>query len=97
MVTPRFIVEQSLDRIEEITSGFSAASEAHQAYDLLAHHAKLLRVRPELLVELNAQQEVQAAEAVMREKGRHLAELAMTVPNATAWMRQAAEIGRAHV
>ncbi len=86
---PHIIVETWLNTIEEIVNGVYGKGEAHQAFDLLATFCKLRRVRPEILAELGADKEMEAAKTLIEKGGKDLVELALTVPNMAAWMKQA--------
>jgi hypothetical protein len=86
---PELLVEAWLDRLGDILDGTAAGGSACRAYDLLALWAKLRRVRPGLAAALAAGDELARADERLREAGKPLAQLALTVPNPGAWLQEA--------
>src|SRR5438309_912817 len=86
---PGIEVEDWLDKLGDLLDGNSVQGRAHQAYDLLALCFKLKRVRPELVAKHGGDAGLKRGEAVVTEKGHNLAQLALTIPNPEAWLKEA--------
>lgn len=80
---PAIEVDCWLSRLQEVLD--TGPETADEAYDLLALWAKLRRVRPELLEELNARETLTRAEEVLGLRGADLASQALTIPNPHLW------------
>lgn len=93
---PGIEVEDWLDKLGDLLDGKRPQGRAHQAYDLLALWAKLQRIEPNLLAKHGGEADLKRAKVFVDEKGRELAQLALTVPNTDAWLEEAQALAESY-
>ncbi len=85
---PAIEVEVWLDRLEELLACWGPKPDPLDCYDLLALWARLQRTRPDLLAQLEGNQELAGAETLLAERDPELARLALTVPDPPTWREE---------
>jgi len=91
---PTLEVDVSLSQLQDVLD--LGVETAHEAYELLAQRARLRRVRPELIHQLQGAPILARADAVLADMGRDLAADALAVPNPAAWLAETSRLQAAY-
>ena len=89
---PAIEVEAWLDDLETTLSSEGPDWSPHGAYDLLAGWARLKRARPDLVQNLEGENVLDEAQALLAGRGQELSQLALTVPDPEAWRDETAAL-----
>ena len=83
---PLVEVDDWLSHLQDVLD--TGPETADEAFDLLALWAKLRRVRPELIEQLDGLDALSQVDVLLAEQGTHLAGQALTVPHPQGWLEE---------